>query len=707
MESEEASGLIDVAVLDHLFNPRGIIFVGKIDEHPDQIKRAHRFGLPICYVNPKPRPAPSGDPVFASLEEVPETYDLAIVRVSAPRVAASVEDCARRGINRIIVFSNGFGESGPEGRALENELAEVVRRTGVTLIGPNTTENALEPIPMPEGHRGGLIGLISHSAAQGRAIVEGTALGAGFSRWVALGNEVGVDLADMINYFAHDPKTSVIAAYVEGIKSGAKLRAALTAANAQGKPVVVLKIGASKKGAEVAASHTGHLSGADAPVNGLFAQHGVTRVQDIDELVETVNLFAHMPPGSGTGSVIYSYSGATVAIMAEAAEVAGIDVPMLGEATQKALATMLPANFRMSNPIDNGGQFSMMEPMDVRQRLLGTVMADPVADLLVFGISAAGPVPGDAFSEELLAWAPKADKPVLAVFSSPQMKAQSFENAVRSGAPVFRSFRGCFQALAAYRRYQAASAHFRARPALAAPLSAGARNVLGTPGIVAAADAAALLSEAGINMAGERLVSSREEAVSAATALGWPVAMKLMSPAFPHKSDVGLLKLDIEDADRAGAVYDDLVALARSLDPKARIDGVLVQEQVGAGVEMLVGLTNDPALGPSLTIGAGGIYAEILSDVSVRPLPVDAQDISEMIDSLKIARLLEGARGAAPADRQGFVELALRVARLAASADGAIAELDLNPVIVRPERAIAVDALIITADSGATSHPAV
>ena len=183
--------------------------------------------------------------------------------------------------------------------------------------------------------------------------------------------------------------------------------------------------------------------------------------------------------------------------------------------------------------------------------------------------------------------------------------------------------------------------------------------------------------------------------------------MKLMSPAFPHKSDVGLLKLDIEEADRAGAVYDDLVALARSLDPKARIDGVLVQEQVGAGVEMLVGLTNDPALGPSLTIGAGGIYAEILSDVSVRPLPVDAQDISEMIDSLKIARLLEGARGAAPADRQGFVELALRVARLAASADGAIAELDLNPVIVRPERAIAVDALIITADSGATSHPAV
>lgn len=706
MKNDQGSGLIDVAALEHLFNPRGIIFVGKIDEHPDQIKRAHRFGLPICYVNPKPRPAPSGDPVFASLADVPDTYDLAIVRVGAARVAAAVEECAGAGITRIIVFSSGFGESGPEGRVLEDELAEVVRRTGVTLIGPNTAENALEPVPLPEGHRGGLIGLITHSGGQGRAIIEGTAIGAGFSRWVALGNEVGVDLADMINYFAHDPKTSVIAAYVEGIKSGAKLRAALMAANAKGKPVVMLKIGASKKGAEMAASHTGHLSGADAPVNGLFAQYGVSRVQDIDELVEVANLFAHMPAKSGTGAVIYSYSGANVAIMSEAADAAGIDIPVLGEATQKTLAAMLPAGLRVSNPIDNGGQFSMMEPMETRIRLLDTAMADPVADLMIFGISAAGPTPGNVFSEELLAWAPTAKKPVLAVYSSPQSEAQSLENAVRSGVPVFRSFRGCFQALAAYQRYQTASPHFRDRPSLAEPLSAEARKVLGSPGILAAGDAARLLSEAGINMAGERLVSSRDEAVTAAKELGWPVAMKLMSPAFPHKSDVGLLMLDIEDADGAGAAHDELIARAKALDPKAVIDGVLVQEQVGAGVEMIIGLTNDSALGPSLTIGAGGIYAEILSDVSVRPLPVDAQDISEMIDSLKVARLLEGARGAKPADRQGFIDLALRVARLAASAGGAIAELDLNPVIVRPDRAIAVDALVIAADPGAASHPA-
>lgn len=697
MNKDSRPGFVDVADLNGLFNPRGIIFVGKIDEHPDQIKRAHRFGLPICYVNPKPRPAPSGDPVFASLAEVPDSYDLAIIRVAAPRVAAAVEDCARGGIDKMIVFSSGFSEAGEEGRALEAGLDEVVRRTGVALIGPNTAENALEPIPLPEGHRGGKIGLITHSGGQGRAIIEGTAIGAGFSRWVALGNEVGVDLADMINYFAHDPDTAVIAAYVEGIKNGPKLRAALAAANKADKPVVMLKIGASKKGAEMAASHTGHLSGADAPVNGLFAQHGVTRVQDIDELVEVANLFAHMPKTSGTRSVIYSYSGANVAIMSEAADAAGIDIPVLGAATQAKLAELMPPNLRLSNPIDNGGQFSMLEPMEVRTRLLDIAMADPVADLMIFGISAAGPTPGNVFSEELLAWAPTADKPVLAVYSSPQSEAQSLKNAVRAGVAVFRSFRGCFQALGAYERYQAARKTFRDRPDLSAPIDAEASAALGRPGVMPAGDAARLLAGAGIDMAGERLAATRDEAVAAAAALGWPVAMKLMSQAFPHKSDVGLLMLDIEDEGRAGAVYDELIARAKALDPKAKIDGVLVQEQVGDGVEMIVGLTEDPILGPSLTIGAGGIYAEILADVSVRPLPVDAADIDEMIDTLKVARLLEGARGAEPADRKAFVDLVLKVAALAQSAGGAIAELDLNPVIVRPDRAVAVDALIVAA----------
>jgi acyl-CoA synthetase (NDP forming) len=693
--------------LESLFNPRGIVFVGKLDLSEMDIERSKRFGRPFCYVNPRKPEAPTGGPVYASLAEVPDDYNVAIIRLGARGVPAAVEDCARRGIRKIVVFASGFAESGPEGREIERQLIEIVERTGVLLIGPNTTENALESAPVPPEHRGGLIGLITHSGGQGRAITEGTAIGAGFSRWVPLGNEVGIDSADMINYFAHDPHTAVIAAYVEGFKSGPKLRAALQAANDHNKPVVMLKIGSSKKGAEVAASHTGHLAGADAPIDGLFAQHGVVRVRDLDQLVETANLFAKLPRGTGTRCAMYSYSGANVAIMSEVADTCGIEIPAFSAATQAALKTYLPANQRLSNPIDSGGVFSTDNPMERRIEALDLVAADPNIDLVIFGVCAAYKWPAEAFSDELPAWAPRAAKPVLAIYSSPEYNGAVFANVVRSGVPVFRSFHGCFQALRAFARYQECSRHFRVRRSLGHSLSGIADRALAAAGILPAADASRLLADSDISLAREALVHSQVGACAAAAAMDAPVAMKLMSPDFPHKSDVGLLRMDVSGPARVRATYKDLIERARQLNPDARIDGVLVQEQVGAGVEMIIGLTHDPQMGPTLTIGAGGIYAEILSDVAVRPLPVDADDIREMLGSLKVTKLLAGARGAKPADREGFIALALRVAALAESANGRIAELDLNPVIVQSHRAIAVDALVVSsrATPAATAVP--
>lgn len=692
--------LVDVQAIHDFFHPRGIVFVGKVDTTDAEIERSRRFGRPFCYVNPRAPVSPAGIPVYRALAEAPDDHDLAIIRLGAAGVPAAVADCAQRGIRKVVVFASGFAESGPDGQALEERLAEVVRRTGILLIGPNTTENALEPMQVPEGHHGGLIGLVTHSGGQGRAIVEGTAIGAAFSRWVPLGNEVGIDAADMINYFAHDPRTTVIAAYVEGFKSGPKLRAALRAANKHHKPVVILKIGATKKGAEMAASHTGHLAGADAPVDGLFAQLGVTRVRDLDQLLETANLFAKMPAGSGTRCAMYSYSGANAGIMSEVADSFDIQAPLFTAKTQAELKTMLPPNQRVANPIDNGGAFSQYSPMETRMRALDCVASDPGVDLVVFGVGAAYPLPALAFSEELMAWAQQAAKPVLAVYSSPDAEGPVFRNVVASGVPVFRSFHGCFRALADYARYQASSQHFRVRPALGAALSAQALQALASPGILAAAAASRLLMEAGVDIAREALVGSAGAASDAAEAMGLPVAMKLMSPDFPHKSDLGLIQLDVDSPARVRAVYAELVERAQGVNPHARIDGVLVQERIGAGVEMIVGLTYDPLMGPTLTIGAGGIYAEILADVVVRPLPVDAQDVHEMINSLKVAKLLAGARGAPPADRAALVAMVLKVAALAESAGDRIAELDLNPVIVQPHRAVAVDALVV-----ATSRP--
>ncbi len=262
---------------------------------------------------------------------------------------------------------------------------------------------------------------------------------------------------------------------------------------------------------------------------------------------------------------------------------------------------------------------------------------------------------------------------------------------VESGVPVFRSFRNCFAAMRAYADHQAWRKNRRTRPSLAAPLSA---PMLNRPGVLSGRDAAGLLKVAGVPMAREEIVTSAGEAAAAAHAIGGTLAMKLMSPAFPHKSDVGLLRLGVAPAD-AASVYTELMARTVELDAGAPIDGVLIQEQLSGGVEMLVGLSHHPATGTALTIGAGGIYAEIMDDVAVRPLPVDAADIREMVAGLKVAKLLAGARGAPPASIEAFVDLALRVASLGESAGARLAELDLNPVLVTQENAVAVDALAV------------
>lgn len=686
--------LADFEALTGFFNPRGVAFIGQVDMSPFMLDRIKRWTCPVCYVNPR-KPDAGDTPVYASLDEVPDLFNLAIIKVGPTKVPGVVEDCAKRGIRNIVIYTNGFSETGAAGAEIEHRLAEVVERTGVLALGPNTTENTFEAIPVPAGHRGGLIGLITHSGFQGRAIIEGTVLGAGFSRWVPTGNEVGLDAADMIAYFARETSTKAVAAYIEGFKSGEKLRAALRVAEEARKPVVVLKIGATEKGAEMAASHTGHLAGADAAIDGLFKQHAVTRVRDLDQLLETSNLFAKIPPGSGARCALYSFSGANATIMGEVAESFGVQVPTLAPQTLAALNEIVPPGFHLSNPIDNGGSFMTYNPIELRLKVLDIIADDPNIDIIVFGIGASYPVMAVPFTTELMSWAPTAKKPVVAIYNSPKFDTEAFANVLKSGVPVFRSFEGCFRALRAYADYCAKSANFRARPSLAGTLTAAQQDALAKPGILSAASATRLLTDAGVVLAGERLVHSAAQAREAGEAIGFPVAMKLMSPDFPHKTDAGLLRLGVADADGAATQYEELVARAKQLNTSARIDGVLIQEQVGSGVEMIVGLTHDAQMGPTLTLGAGGIYAEILEDVATRPLPVDAGDVREMIAGLKISRLLAGARGAKPANIEALVELTLKVAALAESAGGAIAELDLNPVIVRSDRAVAVDALVV------------
>jgi acyl-CoA synthetase (NDP forming) len=688
------------ADLEQFFRPDGVVIFGSVDRATDpaalRAQLAERWGERVFLVNP--RGGAVGEiPIYERIADIGERVGLAVINVRPDLVPDLVEQCGEHGVAHVLVFTAGFSEVGPEGSALERRIAEIARRFGMRVFGPNTNTNAFERMPDVPNLRGGKIGLVTQSGHQGRPIVQGAGFGVGFSRWVPTGNEADLEVADFIEYFAYDDDTAVIAGYFEGFRDAAKLRRALEAANAQAKPVVALKIGRTSAGSRMASSHTGHLTGSDAVVDGLFRQYGVTRVDDLDELLETAALFAKLSAGTGPNVCCYSISGGSSTLMVEVAEQHGVPTPALSPATQEALRAFLPSYLTVANPVDNGGSFVVQAPPEDRRRVLELILADDAVDLLVVGLTAPAGTMTDTFADDVCAIVDAAAKPIVVTWNSPKTDERGFEALVAAGLPMFRSFRNCFRARRAFADYTAAAPSFRARAPVAPPPASGAPLADAAIGPVSAGRARALLEAHGIPLAGERTAGSAAEAASAAEALGWPVVMKLASPAFPHKSDAGLVRLGVASAADAARVHDELVALAAALDPDAAIEGVLVQEQIDDGVEMIVGVTHDSSFGPAVMVGMGGIFAEIVQDVAVRPVPLDRGDASEMVHGLRGYPLLRGARGRPPVDVEGLVDLVVSVAELAAACGPDLAELDLNPVLVRERGVVVVDSLVVAA----------
>jgi acetate---CoA ligase (ADP-forming) len=691
--------------LEEFFHPDAVALVGSVNRNakPERLRAAHsqRWGDRWYLVNAKGGAV--GDiPIYEHVTDIPAEITLAVINVGTRLVANVVEECGKHGVPYVLIFTAGFSEVGEAGAALEREVGEVARRYGIRIFGPNTNTNAFEVLPEPPTRRGGRIGLVTQSGHQGRPLVQGTEFGVAFSRWVPTGNELDLEAADFIEYFAYDADTDVIAGYFEGFKDPAKLRRALEAANTQGKPVVALKMGSTEAGTRMASSHTGHLAGSDAVVKGLFAQYGVVRMRDLDELLETAALFAKLPAGTGGRCCLYSISGGSGTLMAEVAESCGVPVPALAAKTQAGLREMIPDYLTVANPVDNGAQFLISAPVEDRKRVFDLVAADPNIDVVVIGLTGALGRLTDRFAEDIVAFIDEVKKPIVVTWNSFKTDEPGFTTLVDAGVPLFRSFRNCFTALRSFALYQEASSTFRSRKAMPSRLPAGAAAALtGAAGSGAAplgTDASRQMLESfGVPLAGEAVVHSAAEAARVAGDIGFPVVMKIASPDFPHKSDAGLVRLSVGSASEAKAVYTELVARATKAKRGARIEGVQIQEQIEGGTEMIVGVTNDAVFGPAVLVGTGGVFAEILKDVAVRPLPIDRRDAQEMVQGLRGYPLLTGARGRDKGDVKALVDVVLAVARLATACGDRLVELDLNPVVVRRSGAVAVDSLVVTA----------
>jgi acyl-CoA synthetase (NDP forming) len=688
--------------LEEFFHPKAVALVGSINRKadPERLRRSYqeRWGDRWYLVNAKGGQV--GDiPVFAHVTDIPAEITLAVVNVGTKYVARTVEECGKHGVPYVLIFTAGFSEVGESGAALEREVGEVARRYGIRVFGPNTNTNAFEALPEPPRRRGGRIGLVTQSGHQGRPIVQGTEFGVAFSRWVPTGNELDLEAADFIEYYAYDDETAVIAGYFEGFRDPAKLRRALEAANAQRKPVIALKMGSTEAGTRMASSHTGHLAGSDAVVAGLFRQYGVVRVRDLDELLETAALFAKVAAGTGPRCALYSISGGSGTLMAEVAEASGVPVPLLSDSTRRGLRAMIPDYLTVSNPVDNGAQFLVSAPVEDRKRVFDLLAADPNVDVIVVGLTGALGRLTDRFADDIVAFADDLSKPVIVTWNSFKTDEKGFSTLVNAGMPMFRSFRNCFAALRAFGDYERASATFRPRKAMGTRLPASAKAALDDApdaGTCGAEISRRLLEAFSVPLAGEGMAHSAAEAGRIAAAIGFPVVMKVSSPDFPHKSDAGLVRLGVASAGEARTAYSALLATAAKANRAARIEGVQIQEQVEGGTEMIVGVTRDPVFGPAVLVGTGGVFAEVLRDVTVRPLPIDRRDAEDMVRSLRGAALLDGARGRPKADTKALVDVVLAVAKLAAACGDRLAELDLNPVVVRTRGAVAVDSLVVT-----------
>ncbi|RPF46295.1 acyl-CoA synthetase (NDP forming) [Streptomyces sp. Ag109_G2-6] len=691
----------DVPDLDRFFRPESVAVIGASDTEgrPNTgitrqlIAWADRVGARVHPVHPT-RTAVFGLPCHASVAELPEQVDLAVLLVADP--VPVIEELADTKVKFAVAFASGFAETGESGAAAQARLTAAVQRSGLRLLGPNTNLNAFERFR--DDLEGPAIALITQSGHQGRPVYTLQELGIRLSHWAPTGNEADLETADFISYFAERPEVGAIACYVEGLKDGRSFLLAADRAARNRVPVVAVKVGRTETGARMAASHTGKLTGADTVVDAAMRQFGVIRVDGLDELQDTAALLARARPPQAEGVVVYSISGGTGAHFSDLATEAGLTLPTLSDAKQAELHQWIPPYLNVANPVDNGGH-----PVgDWRGRkIIDALLADPSVGVLICPITGPFPPMSDKLAQDLADAAEATDKLVCVIWGSPVGTEEAYRTTLLGSSRVatFRTFGNCITAVRAYLGHHRFTASYRSpfddAPRTPSPSYRKAQALM-RPGQQLSEHAAKQLLRAyGIRVPREQLVTSAAAAVRAAGLVGYPVVMKASGPQLAHKTELGLVKVGLTSASQIRDAYRELTDIARY--ENIPLDGILVCQMVERGVEMVVGVTQDPLFGPTVTVGLGGVLVEVLNDAAVRVPPFGEDQARTMLRELRGAALLDGVRGAPPADVDALVEVVLRVQRMALELGDELSELDINPLMVLPrgQGAVALDALAI------------
>ena len=665
------------------------------------------LGERLFAVNPK-HATVFGRKSFRRLRELPSPPELAVVVTPARTVPAVIDEAGAAGIKAALVLSSGFGEAGAEGRALQAEALAAARRHGLRVLGPNCLglmrpDCGVNATFARTAARPGKLALVSQSGAICAAILDWAwHAEIGFSSVVSLGAAADVDFGEILDFLAGDPATDAILMYVEGIRDARRFMSALRAA-ARANPVVALKVGRYASGSQAASSHTGALVGRDDVFEAALRRSGAVRVKTYTQLFAAARMLAAGKFPAGERLAIITNGGGPGVMAADCAAENGIPLAALSPPTLASLDAALPAQWSHGNPVDLVGDASA----ERYRAATAAVLADPGVDaVLAMYTPIAVTAPEDA-AAAVAAAAHGSAKPVLGAWLGDIGASASRVLLDAHGVPNFYTPENAVEAfsfLCAYRRNQAqllevpaalagapggARADLEAARAIRARALARGREALSEP------ETKALLAAFGIASARAIACVDRSAALEAARDIGYPVALKILSPDIPHKSDAGGVRLDLENAERLGAAVDDMFARVRALRPAARPEGVVVEPMLrfAHGRELLVGVATDPVFGPVISFGAGGVAVEAVHDAALALPPLNALLARDLVSRTRISRLLTAYRDVPAADLDALAELLVAVSRMVCALPW-IREMDLNPVIAHPAGAVVADARV-------------
>lgn len=702
-----------IEMVDALLNPRSIAIIGASERPNNWAMRTHRnllrygFPGPVWPVNPK-RDEIWGKTCYRSIADLPDIPDHLLVVSPAATIAATLREGAARGARSATIISAGFAELTDETSvALTRELSEVIAETGLAISGPNCVGNINGNAKLDTNFEDrearivpGPVGLVAQSGGVAmllKRLLEERCLDTGVM--VTTGSELGLSVGDYVEYLAHDPNTKVILCYLEGLRDAPRFFEACEVAARMDKPVVVLKVGVSQAGREASVAHTGALAGSVEAFDAVAGRLNVMRVDSMDDMIEAAEYFTHSRRPKGWQLAAMSTSGGKRGLIVDAADAAGLGFPPLDSASVKKLEEVLGVGSDIGNPLDAGFAANVSEEAYVTS--VRTMLEAPATDVLILeGELPRGP--GSARREGYLRAvnkiAAESDKPI--VYMS--VAAHGFNEYTREMRRELSNV--CFLLGADRGSRVVAGAIRQAVWTPPPPLEVPERGpkVAELAAILDAAGAGALdevtakavLRLYDIPLPKEALVTSAESAVKAAEEIGFPVVLKVVSPAIAHKSEIGgvLVGVDSPDAVRRG--FANIMANAEAYANADLINGVLVAEQVGGGTELVLGANNDPELGPMVFVGLGGVAIELFKDYALAPAGIGFSEARDLVDQCRAGRLVSGYRGSEPLDRDTIAQVLTALGQLMTDADGRIRSVEINPFTLHAQGGCGLDALI-------------